>query len=100
MKTFNHVEIFVRLSKDGYEGQTLRFVTLNEDSAINRFTTDDNSEVYAPDYSGEVLQIWVDGEYIETYTRTTDKKWVKNYYSNNPEEYGTVKIAENRTPYP
>lgn len=45
------MKIYVRISQDGYEGQSLRFVTTDEEYALNHFDT--NGDNYARDWNGE-----------------------------------------------
>ena len=87
--TFDSVEVYVRVADYGYEGESVRFATVNEEQALTFFSRD--NEIYAPDGTGEDLRVYVGGKLKETWYRE-NSKWVTPQYSKNQREYGVIQI--------
>ena len=97
MPKFENVEVYVRVCDFGYEGESVRFATIDEDQAVNYFSpynmSSDDEGIYAPDtHFGEELRVYLNGVLVETWSRRDDK-WVKGYGENQVER-GVIKGSE------
>jgi len=92
MSIFDNVEVYVRITDHGYEGESLRFATVNEEQALTYFSDGKSGEEYAPKYNGEELRVFVGGKHIKTW-HLRDGKWMSEEFKQGV-EYGTVVVEE------
>lgn len=93
MPAFENVEVYVRVADYGFEGESVRFATIDENQAINTFSEDSDEVDYAPDGIDEELRVYVNGKLTDTWYREQGR-WVTPHYSKEQREYGVVKLRE------
>lgn len=98
MAKFSNVEVYVRVTNYGaYEGEEVRFATVDEEQATTYFSNDSDGIEgdYAPDTSMEQLRIFLNGRHQETWYRQ-EGEWVTPQHGVNKRKYGVI-VAEERS---
>jgi hypothetical protein len=85
---FENIEVYVRYADYPYEGESIRFVTIDEVQAATK-DIEDASEC-------DCLDVYVNGEIVEAYY-WSNGKWLTNKYSKEPsKEFKTETIVINK----
>jgi hypothetical protein len=88
MGTFDNVEVYVRYSEYAYDGQYIKFVTINEQEALTKHVENNDSD--------DRLGVYVNSERIATYV-WRNGKWIGDIFNGTDElEYGTIIVPETR----